>query len=113
MKKVFIAWVVNPVDADSVKSLGEFDSVESAESAIVESGLVRAEVETEYRKAPIDANKLAAALNVINVAALNTGLDDGRAQGFELSCGMTYDDLDSQWAYDVGTYIGACFAVRG
>ena len=26
--------------------------------------------------------------------------------------GMGYDDLDDQWAYDVGTYIGACLAVR-
>lgn len=45
-------------------------------------------------------------------AALRTGIDDGHEQGFELSMGMSYDDLDAQWAYDMGTYIGACWAVR-
>jgi len=49
VKKVYIAWVKGLVDTDSVQSLGEFTSLESAELAIVESGLVRAEVETEYR----------------------------------------------------------------
>lgn len=46
------------------------------------------------------------------VSALACGMDDGHAQGLELSSGMSYDDLDCQWAYDVGTYIGFCLKVR-
>ena len=65
--------------------------------------------QTEVR---IKAEQLALVLDVTNVAALRTGIEDGFDQGFELSSGMSYDDLDDQWAYDVGTYIGACLAVR-
>lgn len=43
--------------------------------------------------------------------ALRTGIQDGFEQGFELSMGMSYDDMDCQTAYDTGTYIGACVAV--
>jgi hypothetical protein len=62
----------------------------------------------------IDAAKLADVLGASpeHVRALDRGLVDGFEQGFELSIGMTYNDLDAQWAYDVGTYVGACLAVR-
>lgn len=46
------------------------------------------------------------------VSALACGIDDGYEQGFELSTGITYHDLDCQWAYDTGTYIGACLKLR-
>lgn len=60
----------------------------------------------------MDFEKLAAVLAISNIAALKTGFNDGVEQGFELSSGMTYNDEESQWAYDVGTHIGACVAVR-
>ena len=46
------------------------------------------------------------------VSALACGIDDGFEQGFELSSGLSYEDLGRQWAYDVGTYIGACLKAR-
>lgn len=52
-------------------------------------------------------------INGPGVSALACGMGDGHEQGFELSMGMSYDDLNCQWAYDVGTYIGASLAVRG
>lgn len=39
--------------------------------------------------------------------ALTTGYQDGLEQGFELSSGMSYEDLALQDAYDLGTYLGA------
>ena len=47
-----------------------------------------------------------------DVQAFLTGVEDGKEQGFELSSGMSYEDLSRQWAYDTGTYIGACLRVR-
>lgn len=47
-------------------------------------------------------------LDPIHFEAYRTGLLDGFEQGFELSMGMSYDDLVFQWAYDTGTYLGAC-----
>ena len=61
-------------------------------------------------KVPPDFLGLSQSLGCNNVAALATGYADGFEQGFELSCGVTYDDLDSQADYDTGTYIGACIA---
>lgn len=61
----------------------------------------------------IDIVMLAYVLHVDNVEALRTGYEDGKEQGFELSSGMSYDNTESQWAYDVGTWIGAAVAVRG
>lgn len=46
-------------------------------------------------------------------SALACGIDDGFEQGLELSMGMSYDDLDCQWAYDVGAWLGACMKMRG
>lgn len=60
----------------------------------------------------VDIDLLARALHIDNVDALRTGFEDGKEQGFELSSGMSYEDLDHQWAYDVGTYIGACVGVH-
>lgn len=60
----------------------------------------------------INLQQVAAALHIQNVAALQTGYADGKEQGFELSMGMSYDDPHSQWAYDVGTHLGACVAVH-
>lgn len=51
-------------------------------------------------------------IDLRDLAALRQGIEDGHEQGFELSMGMTYDDIDAQWAYDIGTHIGACLAVR-
>ena len=48
----------------------------------------------------------------VKIIPLRQGLLDGLEQGFELSCGMSFDDLDDQWAYDTGTHIGACMRVR-
>jgi len=59
-------------------------------------------------KAVTNFQILADALGVTNVVALRTGYEDGLIQGFELGTGVSYDDLDSQDAYDVGTYVGAC-----
>lgn len=39
--------------------------------------------------------------------ALRQGHSDGYEQGAELALGMTYDDLDVQRAYDIGTHLGA------
>lgn len=61
---------------------------------------------------PVMVEKLAFTLGILNNAAFRTGVEDGYEQGFELSMGMTYDDLNDQWAYDTGTHIGACLAVR-
>jgi len=55
---------------------------------------------------------VAAALGITNSAAFIAGYLDGKEQGFHLTVGMSYDDLHSQWAYDVGTHIGACAAVH-
>lgn len=62
----------------------------------------------------ISYTTLAQSMNIKpdDVSALTAGLDDGYEQGFELGMGMSYDDLDKQWAYDTGAYIGACLAVR-
>lgn len=60
----------------------------------------------------INLSYLAAALDIENADAFRTGFHDGRHQGFDLSMGMTYDDPYSQWAYDVGTHLGACAAVH-
>lgn len=60
----------------------------------------------------LNIQQLAAALQIVNVAAFNTGYQDGLEQGFELSMGMTYDNDIDQWAYDVGSHIGACAAVH-
>jgi hypothetical protein len=46
------------------------------------------------------------------VSALACGIDDGFEQGLELTSGMSYDSVEAQWAYDVGTYIGFCLKVR-
>ena len=35
------------------------------------------------------------------------GVQDGENQGPELSSGLSYIDMETQNAYDVGTYIGA------
>ena len=56
---------------------------------------------------------VAKALEVKHEPAFVTGITDGFEQGFELSVGMTYTDMDYQWEYDIGAYIGACLAVRG
>ena len=45
-------------------------------------------------------------------SALWVGIDDGLEQGLELTSGMSYDDLEAQWAYDLGTYVGACLKLR-
>jgi hypothetical protein len=59
------------------------------------------------------------AIKIRNRAAFRTGVIDGFEQGFDLSMGMSYHDTFegvppnvSQWEYDLGTYIGACLAVR-
>lgn len=67
---------------------------------------------TTNTRQEVDLGALAAVLHINNVPALVTGYEDGKEQGFELSMGMSYDDDHSQWAYDVGTYIGACVAVH-
>ena len=62
-----------------------------------------------------DVSAIAAGLGISDknaIKALNTGIEDGYEQGLELSMGMTYDSQLRQWAYDVGTYIGACLKVR-
>lgn len=38
---------------------------------------------------------------------LHKGLLDGYEQGHELSMGLTFVQLNDQWAYDIGTHIGA------
>jgi len=60
----------------------------------------------------IDIVALAYVLHVDNVEALRTGYEDGKEQGFELDSGMSYDDKHSQWAYDIGTWIGASIAAH-
>lgn len=60
------------------------------------------------------------ALDIEEEVQFMRGVEDGFEQGFELSMGMSYDlgeappDVEArrQWAYDVGTYLGACLAVR-
>lgn len=61
---------------------------------------------------PAVVARIGDALGVVNFAAFRTGVEDGHEQGFELSMGMSYDDLDHQWEYDIGTHIGASLAVR-
>lgn len=72
-------------------------------------------IETKRENNMIDQQTialLAATLNIVNLDAFALGMEDGYEQGFELSTGMSYDDDESQWAYDTATYIGACLAVR-
>ncbi len=61
---------------------------------------------------PVMVTEAGMALQIKNLPAFRTGVTDGFEQGFDLSTGMSYDDPSSQWAYDTGTYIGACLAVR-
>ena len=60
------------------------------------------------------------AMEIEEEAQFMRGVEDGFEQGFELSIGMSYDlgeappevEARRQWAYDLGTYVGACLAVR-
>ena len=66
------------------------------------------------------AQAAARALRIDEEVQFLKGVEDGYQQGFELSVGMTYElgeapaDVEAkrQWAYDLGSYIGACLAVR-
>ena len=60
----------------------------------------------------IDIEALAEVLHVENVAALRIGYEDGKEPGFELSLGMSYEDECDQWAYDIGTWVGASIAAH-
>ena len=63
--------------------------------------------------AQIDLEAVATLLGISNTTAFKIGFVDGLEQGFELSYGVSYEDLSSQWAYDLGTRIGAAFGVKG
>lgn len=41
------------------------------------------------------------------LSAFFLGVEDGKEQGDELGVGMTYEDLNRQQAYDIGTRVGA------
>lgn len=43
----------------------------------------------------------------LTLAAFFLGVEDGKKSGDELGVGMTYEDLDCQRAYDIGTRVGA------
>ena len=50
MKKVFIAWALDPADDSGVINCGEFQLASEAVAAIEGRGLELAEIETEWRK---------------------------------------------------------------
>ncbi len=43
----------------------------------------------------------------LDLSAFFLGVEDGKEQGDELDVGMTYEDLNRQQAYDIGTRVGA------
>jgi hypothetical protein len=58
------------------------------------------------------AADVATALKITNTIAFLNGVTDGYCQGFDVSTGLSFHDLNDQWEYDMGTYIGAGLAKR-
>lgn len=49
MKKVYIAWAIDPLDESGVMDCGTYDTISEAEQAVEHRNLQLAEVETEFR----------------------------------------------------------------
>lgn len=68
---------------------------------------------TSAKAVTIDLDAVARLLGIGNTTPFKVGYADGFEQGFELIMGMSYEDDSAQWAYDLGTHIGAAFKVKG